>query len=684
MNKRRPAFLPAAGINPRAGTAGRCLSLLIFILLGAWSVPAAESQANQRSVDLTELPLESLMEIEVPKVYSASKFEQSAAAAPSSVSVVTADEIRKYGYRTLADVLRSVQGFYTSYDRNYVFLGSRGVNLDDFNSRVLVLVDGHRINNNLTDGAAIGTDFILDVDLIEKVEIIRGPGSVLYGNNAFFGVINVITREARPFGAGKPVGVEVSGEYGSLDTYRARATYGNVFTNGARLLLSGTLYSSDGQEHLFYPEFNTPGQNNGVADGLDDDFFGSLLGSLGYSDLTLQGAFINRQKGNPTAQYLTTFNDSRLRTTDDRSYADLKYAHSFPDVVDVTARAYYDRSDFTIEYPTSSDLFREKQVGEWWGTELQLSKSLWQRHTVTLGAECRDDFRQHFHGTDLTTGTTYADVHRTRQNFGVYGDGEFTVLTNLHFNGGVRFDHYSGFDPFVSPRLALVYDPLPVTTFKAIYGTAFRAPNFSELIDPRFQDIQPEEITSYELVYEQQLGRHLRSSLSGFNNRMDDLIIFESGAYTNRDVDARGVELALAGMWTNGIRGRASYSWQQAETRSGHQDLPDSPHHLFKGNVSVPLYKTKVFAGLEYQYTSDRNTVYTTTTGETLPGAEAGGFGIVNFTLFTQNIIKNLQFSASIYNLLDRKYSDPASRFHQQSQIPQDGRTFRVKLAYQF
>jgi len=77
----------------------------------------------------------------------------------------------------------------------------------------------------------------------------------------------------------------------------------------------------------------------------------------------------------------------------------------------------------------------------------------------------------------------------------------------------------AGLIPRSVPVWPLIYNPFETATLKAIYGTAFRAPNFSELIDPRFQDIDPEEITTYELVYEQQIGRHLRSSLSGFSIR---------------------------------------------------------------------------------------------------------------------------------------------------------------------
>ncbi|MEY2465642.1 MAG: iron complex outerrane recepter protein [Verrucomicrobiota bacterium] len=638
------------------------------------AVPAL-GETSVATSSLLELPLSQLMDIPVS---TPSRFEQTASEAPSSVTVITSDEIKRYGYRTLADVLRSVPGFYVSYDRNYAFLGTRGVNLGDFNSRILLMIDGHRLNSDLTDGAFIDTGFILDVDLIDRIEIVRGPGSVLYGDNAFFGVINVITRQGKQID-----GAEISGEYGRFDTYKSRVTVGKSFTNGVQMLLSGSLYDSAGPERLFYKEFNTPEQNNGVAHSRDEDAFGSFFGSVSYRDLTLQGTYIERKKGNPTAQYFTTFNDPRLRTVDEQSYVSLKYEHSFPDVADVMARLYYDRNDFQIGYPVAPSFFKEQQEGQRWGTELQLNKKLWDRHVITVGGEYRDDFEQHRRVFEPATGTAFTDVHQTRQNYGVYVQGEFEVVTNLHLNAGVRYDQYGDFDPSVSPRAALIYHPFPTSTLKAIYGTAFRAPNFLELSDPRFQDIGPEKITSYELVYEQEFGHNLKSSLSGFYNQMDDLITFQNGSFTNFNADATGVELALEGSWKNGIRTRASYTYQETENRETNRRLTDSPNHLGKFNVSAPVFKDKIFASLEFQYTSSRHTMQTTSLGE-VPGEDAAGFGIVNFTLFSQNLVKNLEFSGSIYNLLDRNYGDPATRFHQQDIIRQDGRSFRVKLTYRF
>jgi outer membrane receptor for ferrienterochelin and colicins len=310
MNQRSgPPFAPLKPAAPLRQIAWSAVAALLLAL----RLPAAETNSTTEP-DLTQLSIDELLQVEVPRVSGAAKYDQKITEAPSSVSVVTATDIKRYGHRTLADVLNSVQGFHVSNDRNYSFLGTRGVNLGDFNSRVLVLIDGHRLNNNLSDGAFIDTAFLLDVDLIDRVEVIRGPGSVLYGNNAFFGVINVITR------TGKQVnGAEFSGEYAEFDTYKGRVTIGKQFTNGVQFLLSGTLYDSAGENRLFYSEFDDPMFNNGIVRNADDDAFGSFFGSVSYRYFTLQGGFISREKGNPprstSARWGSTIPGSARSTT---------------------------------------------------------------------------------------------------------------------------------------------------------------------------------------------------------------------------------------------------------------------------------------------------------------------------------------------------------------------------------
>lgn len=648
--------------------------------LGA-AMALASGPAPAAEPDFTMMSLEELGTIKVHMVMGASKYSQKTTDAPSSISVLTQDDFKRYGYRTLADALQSLQGFHVSNDRNYSFLGARGISLGDFNSRTLLLIDGHRVNNNLTDGAYLGSEFMLDVDLIDYVEVVRGPGSVLYGNNAFFGVINVVTRKGQ-----QVKGAEVSGEYASFDTYKGRLIYGNSFNNGIEFLLSGSYLDSGGQEKLFYEEFNTPEQQRGIARNMDADSRGSFFGSVSYGDFAFQGGFVRREKVNPTAQGFTTFNDPRLRTEDERSYVELKYAHPFTDVVDINAHVYYDQSDFATGYPIGSPKavasFEEVQHGKWWGAELQLTKRVWDKHLLIAGAEYRDDFQQQKRVFDERK--TYTTLEGSRQSHGVFAQGDFAVRTNLHFIGGVRYDRYGEFDATLNPRVALIYNPYEKSTFKAIYGTAFRSPNFLELSDARFNDLEPEEIKSYELIYEQGIGPHLRSSAAVYYNKMDHLIVFESGSFENVNAESRGAELGLEGNWSGGLRGRASYTLQQTRKLSSSRDFPDSPEHLAKLNLSVPLWREKLFAGLEYQYTSSRHTVFTSSSGTTVAGREADGYGVFNFTLFSQNIVKHLEISASIYNLLDESYADPSSRFHLQDRLRRDGRTFRLKLTCQF
>jgi iron complex outermembrane receptor protein len=676
----------------------RLLCALALVSMTTTGSTAETQSSAPQPTEPTEPSLETLMKMEIPVVEAASKYEQKTTEAPASVTIITSDEVKKYGYQTLADILASAPGLYVSYDRNYSFLGVRGFNPGDYNNRVLLLVDGHRLNNSLTDGAGIGTDFILDVDLIDRVEIVRGPGSSLYGNNAFLGVINVITRKGRDITGN---GFEVSGEGGSFDSYKGRVTYGNRFKNDLEVLLSGTIYDSAGQSSLYYPAYDqriNPGNqwalNNGIAENADSDSFKSGFGSLAFHDFSLEGGYITREKGNPTAQGgpPITFDDNRFRTTDDRGYVNFKFAHEFPEDIDVTAQVYYDRSDHKIDQPytlnTPGDLLLEEvQTGEWWGTDLQLTKRLWDRHTLTLGGEYRDDFRQqdgfYSNNTNVPAGSP---ISGNRQNYAVYLQGDFAVLTNLHFNAGVRYDQYDDFAPAFNPRLALIYNPVGQTVFKAIYGTAFRAPNFFEVTYSAPPPLRPETITTYELDYEQGIGNHLRSSVAGFYNQIDNLISLGSQGYQNLSgAEAKGVELGLDAFWSSGVRGRASYTFQETRDTATGEVLTDSPRHLGKLNLSVPLWKDKVFAGLEFQYVSKRTTTQLDPNTLTVePGADAGGYGVVNLTLFSQNLVKGLDISASIYNLLDRSYSDPSTPDHLQNVIPQDGRTFRVKLTYRF
>src|SRR5688572_21392355 len=168
---------------------------------------AAASAARAQSA-LPELSLEELMRLDAGRVFGASERAQPVTEAPSSVSFITAEEIARHGYRSLAEILQAMRGLTISSDRNFSLLGARGfATPGDYNSRILLLVNGHRVNDNVFGQAEIGPEFGLDPATFERVEIIRGPASSIYGDSAFFGVVNVVTKSGESIG-GSSVAVE--------------------------------------------------------------------------------------------------------------------------------------------------------------------------------------------------------------------------------------------------------------------------------------------------------------------------------------------------------------------------------------------------------------------------------------------------------------------------------------------
>lgn len=404
---------------------------LLSALLARPVLAGSGDDATAPARDLTSLTLEELMQIEVATVSTASKFEQKVTEAPSSVSIVTSDEIKKYGHRTLADILRSVRSFYITDDRNYSYTGVRGFGREgDYNSRILLLVDGHRINDNIYDAAPIGTEFVVDVDMIDRVEVIRGPGSSLYGSNAFFAVINVITKQGKGVG-----GVEVSAEAGSFDSYKGRLTYGNSFKNGLEALVSGTIFDSNG-DRLFFPEFNDPTHNNGVTDRTNYDRFHDVLAKFSFHGFSLEGLYSSRTKGVPTASFDTDFNDRRNKTVDEWWFADLKYERSLGTAVDVMGRLFYDSYEFAGDYVYNGVVQKNLAHGQWWGGEAQVIAKLFERNRLMAGIEYRDNIRQDQVNFNIEPFEPIVDDRRSSKIWAFYLQDEITIFRNLVLNAG--------------------------------------------------------------------------------------------------------------------------------------------------------------------------------------------------------------------------------------------------------
>ncbi len=256
----------------------RRASHLALAALAAMVVPGRAVCAAQDSPppqSLTQMSLEDLMRLQVEPVFGASKRLQPVTEAPASVTIVTAEDIARHGYRTLAELLRSVRGFYVTYDRNYSYIGVRGFALPgDYNTRVLFLVDGHRMNDNVYEQATPGGEFGLDPSTFARVEIIRGPASSLYGTSAFFGVVNITTKNGA---AMKGLTATVDG--GSLGTRSVRASFGRQLTNGLDFAVSGAYTGVSGSD-LYFPEFDEPATNSGIVSKLDDEKVRNVFGRI--------------------------------------------------------------------------------------------------------------------------------------------------------------------------------------------------------------------------------------------------------------------------------------------------------------------------------------------------------------------------------------------------------------------
>lgn len=665
------------------------LAAMLFVNVGAKGdeVPGTARTGGQSS-NLMALSLEQLLEVEVDKVYGASKYEQKTSLAPSSVSLVTRDEIQKHGYRTLADVMRSVNGVYVSDDRNYSYVGIRGFNRpSDYNSRVLLLVDGHRLNDNVYGQGFYGTEAFLDVDLIERVEVIRGPSSSIYGNNAFFGVVNVVTRQGRSVN-----GLETTGEVGDNETVKGGFTFGKQLDGGIELLLSGSAYDSAGESRVYFPEFDSPATNNGQAENSDGERAYHFYGSAGWNDFTLAGGWSWRRKEIPTASYGTTFNDGGEMTTDERAYVDLKAEHEFTDTLKFIGHAAYDWSWYEGDYPYGTGVGRyvnrDDSRGEWASTDLQLNWQAADWCRLIFGGDYQENLTIEQRNYDLSPAALYLDDHQDGHNFGGYAQAEISLMTNLVLNAGGRLDYYSSFGESANPRLALIYQPWAQTTFKALYGEAFRAPNAYEQYysypgqakaNPA---LQPEEIRTYELVWEQGLPGNLKFSAAGYYYEIERLasqmIDPNDGLLVFQNIDAAtalGMELGLEARYQNGFTTRLSYALQQAEDASTNLELSNSPRHLAKFNLTAPLWADKLWAGFDLQYSSPVRTVLGNASKEVV---------VANATLFSRPMGQNLEVSASIYNLFDERDGYSASTEHVQDTIPLAGRSFRVKVTYRF
>lgn len=668
-------------------SATRTTSMFNTMLLAllASSALATGVQAQRRPstppADLATLNLEQLMGIEV--VFAASKRNQKPRDAASVVTVVTAAQIRQHGFRTLADILKSVPSFYVSYDRNYSYVGVRGfLQPGDYSTRVLLLVNGLRTNDNIYESAYVGEEFLVDVDLIDRVEIVRGPSAAVYGTSAFFAVINVVTKRGGDIDGG-----EVSASAASFGTRSGRASYGAAFQNGIEVLASASASGSDGVASLYFPEYDDPSTNGGIARDADAESSRRLFLSASRGSFSFEASQVSRTKHLPTGAYFTSFNDSRTLTRDQTLLASLAYERAFKNS-SVSARLHSGRWDFkgAYSYDGQPEPNQDRAYGEWVGLDLGATRTIAGRSFLTVGFELRDNYRQDFKNWNPEPYEVFVNSYDQSSRLGVFVQNELTVVKPLVLYTGIRLDSYQTFGTATSPRVGLIYNPGEATTLKLMLGQAFRAPNEYE---SRYAGanykvnalLGPEHIATTELAAERRLGPDVRVTAAAYYNHITDLVRLTLDPadslfmFSNLgEIDSKGLELGFGWNRGRGITGDVSVSWQAtADHQTGR--LTNSPTQLAKAGIFVPLLRDRLSAGVDAEYVGAR---------KTLAGNEAKEFLVTNLSLLAPSLLGHIEVSATAYNLFAAKYGFPGSEEHLQDIIEQDGRTYRIKATVRF
>jgi outer membrane receptor protein involved in Fe transport len=659
---------------------------LLYAANAAWAGTDASTADGADIRTLSTIPLEDLMQLRV--VTAASKFAQPISDAPSSVVVLTAADIRDFGWRTLADALATLPGLYVTNDRNYTYLGARGfLRPGDYNSRFLLLVDGVRINDAVYDQALIGTEGLLDMDMVKRIEFVPGPGSAVYGSNALFGVINIITRDGS--GLAGLQGAVTSGTEGER---KARTSYGWHGQNGADLLLSASAFNRTGSD-LYFPAFDTPDNQGGIARRLDWDRAQNFLVKGSFGGATLSASHVARTKGIPTASFGAVFGAPN-NTRDTQTSIGLAWSGQLAPALALAVQLQSGQADYvgTGWYPDADGVVRLNIDGahaRWYGAGVHATLTNLPHQKIVIGAELgRDANRDQFNYNEQPYELLLND-HRSAMRRAVFVEDEIRLPAGFLVNAGMRVDDNEGTEMHrFSPRVAVVYKATPADTVKLIAGSAFRAANAYEMYYalPGMSDgllpnpnLRPEKIATRELVLEHTLAGGGHATLSLFRYAMDDLISQQVDPATQmlifRNIDkadARGLEAALDRDFGR-VRVRASYSWQLARGTGG-APMIDSPRHLAKADLTAPLGWRGGRIGAELLCSGKR-------LGD--QGA-AGGYCVANLTLSALQLLPRTELSLSAYNALDQHYADVAGPAFVQSTLAREGRTLAAKLDWRF
>jgi iron complex outermembrane receptor protein len=673
----------------------KILFLFFFFLLAVISLYSFEIMAEQNNE-------ESYLSLFYPKsqiVSGATKTAEDVKTAPATVRVFTKEEIKDLGVETLSDLLNLLSStLVTTQTNSRDSLWIRGIR-NRYNDKVLILVDSVPISDPVYSHSPI--DEYLTLENVERVEIIFGPASALYGSNSFAGTINIITKKPKD-GAF----LNISAKGGNYDTKGAFAEY-NYKKGDFGIYSYFSYFETDGdgldRQRQYLPQTLKWNPKERISGGL----------TIEYKDWFLR---VNR-----VHYYHTFYSDWDIPTWrwKDEGYfyndtfTSLEKEFVLSQNLALSFKSYYadfDLRNYWREFgyswsgvepdPDNVNSWVEKSIsvfknGIKFGGDLQFNYSLSDKANTIAGIafDRVKTGRVEDLWLDVQTGVTtrpfYIDPH-SLNNYAAYFQQSYKPNDRLSLLGGVRIDHLDLYGYKTTPRVNIVYTPTKKTVFKCLYGEAFRQPSMREYytVDLTHSfpagntDLKPEKIRTLEVSGSYFSEKSGSFSLTLFSEWTYDEIFSENNApYQNQE-----------GNRIRGMEAGYHYSSEITELNFNYSrnwcSLYNVPPYIVKGESVISL-KDKIKLSLYGGYVAKRprdpkDLFYYDPTRPPYKRGDVPGYFLINTTLTFYPFLKNLELSASIYNLLDKDYFFPTYEPTKYYDLKAPNRTFLLRIGYKF
>ena len=652
---------------------------LLFCVLSSYSAPNFSASADSQSSDdeLFQLSLEELIAVNI-EVITPSKAAEPLSQSPGIVSVFTDEEIALFGARDLGEVLSRITGIqpYDSLNSGRHRLTARGDQPSFNNNHVLMLLNGTPLNRESYAGGIWTQASLLTIPLpiIKRIEVSRGPGSVLYGTNAFAGVVNIITKES------DELEQEVTVAFGSDNTKAVDVTYAHS-AGDLKIAAAGRYFETDGWD------FKTTTTGGDVFSDSADSKSPGFMATARYKDFYAATSYGKAEqftiRGNPAAPIAG-------QTDNEKFFLDLGYEHTFENDWQVKTSASYvnGRTDHVVV-----------QSGSLATIEYETDDA---RLELTSQGPLLDNFHLLLGGTvDYFSGEVPAPAtfipNWDEFLFGLYGQIEYR-LEKTKFIAGAQYNKLESISGNLSPRFGVVHNFTNHFGFKALYGEAFRAPsnaerdllaNIGALTISGTPSLTPELVKTYDLqfFYEKE---QLQASITWFKNEQEDLITrtFTSPTtieFENKGgLDIEGVELESKFTFNEHWYFTGSYSYQYNEDSEDDTNVTLQPNSIIKLGLGYNTKDWSVGIFDSYFDSYHDNDKLNPSVNKVNPSSKGYHNLSINASVTLSNFY-DVKLNAYMDNLLDEDVylpTQPGSPFSSQNTLPsQSGRFFMFGIS---